>query len=174
MEITFRESPFTKVLTQPGLTKEPATAEFNQYEIAFDVLPYPEVEKQIQKSDYRLEMTVSKKPALSGGVLVVFDVVGESYSVFITNKETISEVFAVQRGESQATIPSGRLVKGAVPYNKPWSWHVDPEDIQMAEITIELCDGTPSHVEADLDYWVNTVQRFCPWRARITKIDDFR
>ena len=67
-------------------------------------------------------------------------------------KDTIQEVFEVQRGESNATIPSGRLVKGSVPYNKPWNWHINLEDIHMTEFTVELCDGTPSPVEADLDY----------------------
>ena len=44
----------------------------------------------------------------------------------------------------------------------------------MAEITMELCDGLPSHVEEDIDYWVDTVGRFCPWSAKIVKIEDFR
>jgi hypothetical protein len=113
-------------------------------------------------------------PTPSGGILVTFDVLGETYKVFITNEDTIEEVFAVQRGESQATIPSGRLIEGAAFYNEPWSWHIDSEDIHMAEFTIELCDGLPSQVEAALDYWVNTVKRFCPWHAEIAKIEDFR
>jgi len=44
----------------------------------------------------------------------------------------------------------------------------------MAEITIELCDGIPSQVEENLDYWLNTVQRFRPWSAMIVKIEYFR
>ena len=44
----------------------------------------------------------------------------------------------------------------------------------MAEVTIELCDGLPSHVEEDLDYWADTVKRFCPWHAKIVRIEDFR
>ena len=39
---------------------------------------------------------------------------------------------------------------------------------------IELCDGTPSQVEGNLDYWVDTVQRFCHWSAQIVKIEDYR
>lgn len=114
------------------------------------------------------------EPSLSGGILVTFDVVGETYNVFITNENTIEQVFAVNRGESQATIPSGKLIKGSVFYNEPWNWHVDSEDIHMAELTIELCDGLPSNIEEDLDYWVSTVKRFCPWSAEIVDIEDFR
>ncbi len=105
---------------------------------------------------------------------MTFQVIDETYSIFITNKKTMEQVFAVQRGESHATIPSGRIVRGSVPYNKPWSWHIDSEDVGMAEVTIELCNGKPSQVEADLDYWVDTVQRFCPWSAKIVGIEDFR
>ena len=114
------------------------------------------------------------KLSLSGGILVTFGVSGERYRVFVTDADTVRDVFAVESGESQATIPSGRLVRGAVDYNRPWSWHIDPQDIVMAEITMELCDGLPSHVEEDVDYWVDTVGRFCPWSARIVKIEDFR
>jgi hypothetical protein len=32
---------------------------------------------------------------------------------------------------------------------------------------IELCDGCPQMVEDDLDYWVETVGRFCPWSTRV-------
>jgi len=130
--------------------------------------------KEIKENDYRLQLTVDKTSAMSGGVLVTFDVVGEMYSIFVTNKSTIEQVFAVERGESKATIPSGRLVRGSVFYNEPWTWHIDSEDIHMAEVTIELCDGIPSQVENNLNYWLQTVQRFCPWNARIVKIEDFR
>ena len=173
VEITHSGSPYRKVLTQPGLSG-PSSADFKNYEITFDVKPYPEVEKEIPNKDYRLQLVISKKPVLSGGILVTFDVVGEIYSIFITNEETIEQVFAAQRGESTAMIPSGRLIQGSVFYNEPWSWYIDSEDIHMAEVTIELCDGTPSQVEANLDYWVETVQRFCPWNAQIVKIEDFR
>jgi len=173
VEITSNGSTFGKVLTQPGLSA-PVTTNYGRYAILFNVLPYPETDKAIKSSEYRLQLTVSRQPVLSGGVLATFDVVGEQYSIFITNKETIDQVFSLQRGESQANIPSGRLIRGSVAYNRPWSWHIDSEDIHMAEMTIELCDGTPSLVEADLDYWLDTVQRFCPWGAKLIQIQDFR
>jgi hypothetical protein len=174
LDITYQNTKTSMVVTQPGLTTDLSMADFNDYQFQFQVQPYPDVGKQIGKNEYRLQLIVDKRPSLSGGVLVTFDVVGEEYSTFIANKETIEQVYAVQRGESQARIPSGKLLKGSVPYNEPWSWHVDSDDIQMVEVAIELCDGTPSQVEANLDYWVNTVQRFCPWSATIQDIVDFR
>ena len=174
VEITYSGSTYRMMLTQPGLTDDHSNKTFQDYLISFRVDPYPEAGKEIARDDYRLRLTISKSFALSGGILVSFDVLGENYNIFITNEETIEDVFAVQRGESNALIPSGRLIKGSVQYNEPWSWHIDSEDIHMAEVTIELCDGKPSQVEAQLDYWVDVVQRFCPWSARILKIEDYR
>ena len=36
-----------------------------------------------------------------------------------------------------------------------------------AEVTIELCDGRPSMVEADLGYWLRRVGSFCPWGSYV-------
>jgi hypothetical protein len=173
LEITRSGKTSEKVLTQPGQT-EPPTTDFDDYRITFDVQPYPRAGEQIKPEDYRLTLAVGKKPVLSGGILATFDVFGEKYSIFITNPKTIDMVLALQRGQSMATIPSGRILRGAVDYNRPWSWHIDSEDIEMAEVTMELCDGTPSQVEANLDYWVETVQRFCPWGADLSSVEDFR
>ena len=115
-----------------------------------------------------------ESPDLEGGILVTFDVQGERYKIFITNEDTIDQVFALSAGESNAGIPSGKLLRGQVDYNEPWSWHIDSEDIVMAEMTIELCSGLPSHVEENLDYWVDTVGRFCPWTAKLVRIKDYR
>jgi len=113
-------------------------------------------------------------PELEGGVLATFDVGGERYSIFITNQQTIEQVYALSRGQSQAAIPSGRVLRGQVSYNKPWHWHIDSQDVAMAEVTIELCDGSPSMVEQNIDYWVGTVGRFCPWSAQLVSLKDYR
>jgi hypothetical protein len=174
VEIAYSGTGPQIVLTYPGLTQEPSETQFGPYLFTFGVEPYPEEGKEIEKSEYRLNLVVTKAPPLSGGILVTFDVAGEQYSIFVTNDETIDAVFAVQRGESQAAIPNGLIVEGAVFYNQPWSWHIDSEDIHMAEMTIELYDGLPSFVESELEYWSETVHRYAPWSATIKAIEDFR
>jgi hypothetical protein len=114
------------------------------------------------------------EPILSGGILVTFDVEGEEYKIFVKDEDTIADIEALEKGESQAKIPNGKIIGEPVSYNAPWSWHIDPYDIHMAEFTIEACSGLPSYVEDDLDYWVNTLGRFCPWSAEIVDIQDFR
>lgn len=110
---------------------------------------------------------------LRGGVLVTFDVLGEPLVAWITSEQTIGDVYAVQRGDSRATIPIGTLVRGRA-YGNPWSWYLDPDSIRMVEATIEIYDARPSEVEANLDYWVGTVTRYAPWSAVIVKIEDRR
>ena len=113
-------------------------------------------------------------PKLENGVLATFRVHTEHYNIFITNPQTIEQVLALWNGQSTANIPSGRVRKGRVDYNKAWSWHIDSEDITMAENTIELCDGVPSYVEAHLDDWIATVGYFCPWSAELVALKDYR
>ena len=113
---------------------------------------------------------------LAGGVLATFDVHGEEFRIWITNEETIQQILDLQQGKSQATIPNGRIQRGPGQgdHNAPWSWHLDPDDIHMAEVTIELCDGTPSFVESELEYFLDTVKRYCAWSSRLVQVQDYR
>jgi hypothetical protein len=113
-------------------------------------------------------------PDLKGGVLAVFAVQEERFAIFSSNPATCEQIIALRDGRSLASIPNGRVRRGQVPYNPPWSWHIDPDDVAMAEVTIELCDGRPSYIEAHLDEWLNTVVRFCPWSARLVSVTDYR
>ncbi|MGQ0767501.1 MAG: BP74-related protein [Gemmatimonadota bacterium] len=62
---------------------------------------------------------------------------------------------------------SGELVAGDGGFNMQWGWHLRPSTVETPDLSIELCDGRPSMVEADLPYWIGTVRRFCPWGARV-------
>jgi hypothetical protein len=57
--------------------------------------------------------------------------------------------------------PIGPIAAGSNGVNLNWNWHFT--DLSFAEAAMELCDGTPAMVEADLSYWLNTVKSFCPW-----------
>src|SRR5262245_24350483 len=111
----------------------------------------------------------------SGGVLATFAVGDETFKVLVTNEATIQQLFDLRDGLSKASIPSGalRTGPGAGDHNAPWSWHLDAEDIEMAEIAIEACDGTPSIVEDDLAGYL-VLGRFCPWSATLVTLEDLR
>ena len=114
--------------------------------------------------------------SLKGGIVATFAVSSDTFRVWIRKPEAIEQVFALQRGVSEATIPNGRLQAGAGQgaHNAPYSWHLDPDDISMAAVTIELCDGAPSYIEAHRDEFISQVGRYCPWGARLVAIVDYR
>ncbi len=114
-------------------------------------------------------------PAFDSGVLATFDVDGERFRVWVSIPQTVQQVLDLQQGRSSAHIPNGRILRGPGrnDHNAPWSWHLDPQDISMAEVTIELCDGRPSYVEDNLDEFVDTVQRYCPWGASLVDVQRF-
>jgi len=61
IEIDYANKTFDKVLTQPGLTT-PVQTDFANYDIAFDLKPYPQVGQDIKDKDYRLDLNIVKKP----------------------------------------------------------------------------------------------------------------
>ena len=52
-------------------------------------------------------------------------------------------------------------------FNQPWSWHILPNEWELAEMSIGTCNGVPEDVESDLDYWINTVGQLCNWGSFI-------
>ena len=60
VSVTYSGSSYQMVLTQPGLTSEPASKTFQQFRFTFSVDPYPQKGKKIDSSDYRLNLTVEK------------------------------------------------------------------------------------------------------------------
>jgi len=63
----------------------------------------------------------------------------------------------------------GPIARGGGGHNIAWQWHFVPQQWDVVEISIELCDGTPQAVESDLDYWVDTVGTFCPWGSYVQR-----
>ena len=68
----------------------------------------------------------------------------------------------------------GLIDTGNAGYNYDWSWHFIESGWDMAEISMELCDGVPSYVEDNLWYWLLYVEYFCPWVSYVLQeIDGF-
>ncbi|MGI8643782.1 MAG: hypothetical protein ACR2LS_06675 [Thermomicrobiales bacterium] len=101
-----------------------------------------------------------------GALLVTWQTVdGESFRAIVTDSASIQRVSVALAGNGYAGIPSGTLAHGDGDINAPHAWHLI--NVTVVDITIELCDGTASMVDADVDYWVDTVGRFCPWSATV-------
>lgn len=67
-------------------------------------------------------------------------------------------------------VVTGSVVRGDGGFNGGYSWHLDPATVAFPDLATEVCDGRPrSDVEADLDYWVDTVGMYCPWGAEVVR-----
>ncbi len=60
VQITSKGQVSTREFVETGLTQNMTTAEMGTYHLAFQILPYPEVGKTINSSDYRLVLTVTR------------------------------------------------------------------------------------------------------------------
>ena len=94
------------------------------------------------------------------------EVSGEQFKVKAEGEAAIAALEA-RRVSGQTGVISGKLVRGDGGFNAQWGWHLEPESVHAPDMAIELCDGRPSMVQADIDYWLASVKSFCPWGAKV-------
>ncbi|HET9755078.1 MAG TPA: hypothetical protein VFP66_01140 [Candidatus Limnocylindrales bacterium] len=105
-------------------------------------------------------------PDAGAPVVVTFEVVDERFKVLLTDPADILHTRRLLAGEDVPSIPNGRVVR-ETGVNDGYSWSIDPGDIEFADVTIEVCDGLPSDVEAG----VISGDRYCPWSAVVVAIE---
>jgi hypothetical protein len=101
----------------------------------------------------------------------VVEVSGEEFRVQVTS-EAQAEAFRARMASGTEGVVSGSLVSGSGGINAPWKWHLDATTVHVSDMAIELCDGRPSMVDADLAYWLNNVRQFCPWGATVVREEE--
>ena len=111
--------------------------------------------------------------ARAGGALIRFDIGNESLTTWVTDGAFIDQARQLLATGAREVPIFNTLVDGP-DCDPQWSWHVDPADVLFSPAAIELCDGLPSHIEANKPYWLGTVGSFCPWSAVVTAVDDHR
>ena len=102
----------------------------------------------------------------SRGMYFVVDVVGERFTMLVTDRQAIQDALGNMDGLNNMH-PIGVLDFGDDGFNQPWGWHYKPETVAMTAFSTEVCDAEPHFVQENLDYWVNTVKYYCPWAAKI-------
>lgn len=98
-------------------------------------------------------------------IVVTFEVHDETFRVLLIDPEDIAVAQRLLDGEDAPSIPNGLVLRRSG-VNEGWSWSLDPGDFEFADVTIEVCDGLPSDVEAGLV----TSERYCPWSAVVVAI----
>lgn len=105
-----------------------------------------------------------------GPVVVTMEAVGESFRVLLTHPDDVAIAWRLLAGEAAPSVPNGRVVDGDGGVNAPWTWQLDPDDFEWADMTTEVCDGRPSDVEAHRI----TSDRYCPWLATVVAVEPAR
>lgn len=116
----------------------------------------------------------AERRGIPAGTFVV-RVATEAFLVRISDPRVLAHARNILAGTQPQRIVTGELRQGGGGFNhdlgngRIWSWHLDPESVELVDAAIELCDGLPSFVEADPDFWFNTVGTYCPWLSLIER-----
>ena len=107
-------------------------------------------------------------PSPSQSVVVTIRVADrETFKVRLTDPEDIRIAYDLLAGKDAPGIPNGKVVRGDPDVNDGYSWHLDPNDFEWADVTIEVCDGMPSDVERG----TITSDRYCTWAAKVIAVE---
>lgn len=109
----------------------------------------------------------SDAPADDAPVIATFEVVDEAYRILLTDPADIAVARRLLAGTEAPSIPNGLVLRGDSGVNDGYTWSIDPDDVEFADSTIEVCDGLPSDVEAG----VITSDRYCPWSATLVGLE---
>ena len=110
----------------------------------------------------------STDPATAPVARFVIEVSGEEFRVQVATDAQAALLRARLQSGTRGVV-QGRLVAGNGGINGPWKWHLDASTVTASDLAIELCDGRPSMVDADLQYWLASVKQFCPWGAKVVR-----
>jgi hypothetical protein len=95
------------------------------------------------------------------------EVNGERFRVALETSAQIAKADSLMAAGTERNM-RGTLVRGNGGFNMSYSWHLDPSTIEWPDLSMEICDGRPnSEVEAEVDYFIDTVKYYCPWGAKI-------
>ena len=99
----------------------------------------------------------------------------EIFVVRVMDQQLLDQMWDIAYNGAPPLIVIGEIRTGNDGYNKngpvgqPWSWHLDEDTLGLAELTIELCDGLPSYVEADILGFGGG--SFCPWSSWVVMVE---
>jgi hypothetical protein len=89
------------------------------------------------------------------------EVTGDIVRLRITNPAAITQANGLlASGQARWVLGTPRVGDGG--FNTGYLWHLDPESISFAEVTIEACQTAASAVNGNLSYWIGFGQ-VCIW-----------
>jgi hypothetical protein len=95
------------------------------------------------------------------------DTTGAEDFLVRTTRASLAESVRAELGlpTAQRAHVYGRLRYAQDRENLNWTWAIEPDTWSFQHFSVEICCGTSTAVEQDLDWWMNDIQWFCPWEA---------
>lgn len=92
-----------------------------------------------------------------------------TYVAATTDSAALAQVEAqLQKPFEQRTkFISGPIAHGDGGHNDGYPWHFVEGEWQLTQVAVEVCDGHPTYVSQNVDYFVEEVGRYCPWSSRV-------
>ena len=96
----------------------------------------------------------------------------DTLRVLVQSATTIADVEAYLATQEGPRIPAGTIVRGAG-IDPRYPFHFLPESVQLVDVAIELCDGSPMRTLAEVDEYMRGATGeanpqsapWCPWTA---------
>ena len=91
------------------------------------------------------------------------------FKVFVATQDEIDQMTAeaAKPDDEKRLITSG-IVRRRAGYNRDWNFSMGPKSIELGEVFIEVCDGSPGYVSRHRDEWLG--QRWCPWSSFVKRV----
>ena len=137
--------------------------------------------RQIDCSFTDLELDLPPIPGRIVTFRMIGDATGAQDFVAVTADSALAELALSELDlpfAERTLFPVGPIARGdgdhnfhqAEPPDFEWNWHFLPGDWTLTEAAEPLCDSNAVLVEQAIDYWVDTVGRFCPSGARVVSV----
>ena len=89
------------------------------------------------------------------------------FVVFVTSQPEVDQMTAEAAAEDKTLIVSG-IVRGRKEYNLDWGFSMGSNSIELGEVFIEVCDGSPYYVDRHRKEWKG--ERWCPWSSYVERV----
>ena len=96
----------------------------------------------------------------------------ETFIFQLNDPALISQARSMLAGLRPSLHIMGKVVRQPAVYNRPWSYHLEPNSIQFFHSAVELCDETIVSVEQHLDEVCGNFLpgcTWCPWSSRLVE-----
>jgi hypothetical protein len=91
-----------------------------------------------------------------------------TFTVFVARQKALELMRAEAKSEEKTLITSGIVRLGRERYNSDWSFYMGPRSIVVAEVFVEVCDGSPYYVQRHRREWKG--DRWCPWSSYVKRM----